>query len=173
MRLSNRFLAGISLAVLLSLDLSAQSISGTITGIVTDPSNAVVANAPLKLRDMQSGSTRDTITNHEGYYTFASVVPGAYEIIVSSPGFDTLNKKGITLGGGDKLNVNLTLKVGNTSNTVVVSGDADLVQPVDSGEKADRLTTKELDNFIQLGSNAAEYIKMMPGFGISNGTSKP
>ncbi len=52
-----------------------------------------------------------------------------------------------------------------------VTGDIDLVAPVDSGEKADRLTSKELDNFIQLGTNAAEYIKILPGFGISNGTS--
>jgi hypothetical protein len=42
---------------------------------------------------------------------------------------------------------------------------------VDSGEKSETLTTKELQNYIQVGSNAAEYIKIMPGFGLSNGTS--
>ncbi len=169
MRFSSRFSVGIALAVLSAVNLPAQSISGTITGIVTDPSGAVIANSQLKLRDTQSGSTRDTTTNSDGYYTFASVVPGAYEIIVSAPGFDTINKKGIALGGGDKLNVNLGMKVGNTSNTVVVTGDVDLVIPVDSGENSSRLTSKELENFIQLGSNAAEFIKIMPGFGISNG----
>ena len=46
-----------------------------------------------------------------------------------------------------------------------------MVTPVDSGEKTDRLTTKELESFIQVGTNAAEFIKIMPGFGISNGTS--
>ena len=171
MKFSSRFLVGIALAVLTAMNLPAQSISGTVTGIVTDPSNAVVANASLKLRDMQSGSVRDTVTNHDGYYTFASVVPGEYELIVSTPGFDTYDQKSITLRGGDKLNVNVVMKVGNTSNTVVVTGDVDLVQPVDSGEKADRLTSKELDNFIQLGANAAEFIKIMPGFGIANGTN--
>jgi hypothetical protein len=43
--------------------------------------------------------------------------------------------------------------------------------PVDSGEKSETLTTKELQNYVQVGSNAAEYIKIMPGFGISNGTN--
>ena len=43
--------------------------------------------------------------------------------------------------------------------------------PVDSGAKSDILTTKELQNFVQVGSNAAEYIKIMPGFGNQNGTS--
>ena len=137
--------------------LPAQSISGTITGIVTDPSKAVVTNAPLRLRDMQSGSVRDSVTNHEGYYTFASVVPGAYELTVSAPGFET-EKTDLTLRGGDKLNVNLTMRVGNTANTVIVNSDVDIIQPVDSGEKAHRLTSKELDNFIQLGANAAEFV---------------
>src|SRR5688572_16668324 len=120
--------------------LAAQSIYGTFTGLVSDPSNAVVASATIKLRDQQSGVVRETVTNSEGYYTFASVPPGAYEITVSSPGFETYSQTGISLGGGDKLNVNITLKVGNTANTVVVTGDVDIITPVDSGEKSDRLT---------------------------------
>jgi hypothetical protein len=152
-------------------DLPAQSIYGTLTGIVSDPSNAVVANAAIKLRDQQSGALRETVTNSEGYYTFASVPPGAYEITISSPGFETYSQTGIALGGGDKLNVNISLKVGNTANTVVVTGNVDIITPVDSGEKSDRLTVKELENFIQVGTNAAEFLKIMPGFGISNGTS--
>lgn len=151
--------------------VQAQSIYGTLTGIVSDPSKAVVPGATLKLRDEQSGSLRDTTTNADGYYTFASVPPGAYELTVSAAGFELYKQTGIGLGGGDKLNVNVTMKVGSTSNTVVVTGSADLVVPVDSGEKSDRLTSKELENFIQLGSNAAEFIKIMPGFGITNGTN--
>ena len=52
-----------------------------------------------------------------------------------------------------------------------VTGAADAITPVDSGEKSDTLTTKELKNYVQVGSNAAEYIKIMPGFGIQNGTA--
>ncbi len=171
MRHLHRFFAGIAFAAMLVTSLPAQSIYGTLTGIVSDPSQAVVAGAALKLRDQQSGSQRETVANSEGYYTFASVPPGTYELSVVASGFDTFQKPGIAMGGGDKLNVNVGLKVGNTANTVVVTGDVDLVVPVDSGENSSRLTTKELENFIQLGSNAAEFIKIMPGFGISNGTS--
>jgi len=156
---------------LLPVTLPAQSIYGTLTGIVSDPSQGVVAGANIVLKDENSGSRRDSKTNAEGYYTFASVPPGAYQLSVTASGFEELRQTGIQIGGGDKLNVNVTLKVGATTETVVVSGDADAVVPVDSGEKTDRLTTKELENFIQLGTNAAEFIKIMPGFGISNGTS--
>ena len=154
-----------------AMQANAQSIYGTLTGIVSDPSQAVVANAKMALRDQQSGSRRETKTNSEGYYTFISVPPGTYEVLVSTPGFEEFRETGIKIGGGDKVNVNITLKVGNTTETVVVSGDVDQVALVDSGEKSERLTTKELESFVQLGANAAEFIKIMPGFGISNGTS--
>ena len=52
-----------------------------------------------------------------------------------------------------------------------MAGTVDQLAPVDSGEKSSTLTTKELQNYVQMGSNAAEFIKIMPGFGISNGTS--
>ena len=165
-------LAGrVACAVMLATSLQAQSIYGTLTGIISDPTQAVVANATLKLKDEQSGSQRETKANGEGYYTFVSLPPGIYQLTVTSSGFDTHKETGIKILGGDKINVNVGLKIGNTANTVVVTGDVDLVTPVDSGEKTDRLTTKELESFIQVGTNAAEFIKIMPGFGISNGTS--
>ena len=79
---------------------------------------------------------------------------------------------GIRLGGGERRNVNVTLAVGSTTQTVEVTADQDFaVATVDSGEKSFALATKELQNFTQVGSNAAEYIKIVPGFGIANGTS--
>jgi hypothetical protein len=170
MRRSHRFLVGIAFTALLATSLPAQSIYGTLEGIVSDPSGAVIAKAILKLRDQQSGSQRDTVANHDGFYTFVSVPPGTYQLTVSAPGFEAYKETGISILGGDKINVNVGLKVGNTANVIEVTATADLA-PVDSGEKSDRLTTKELDNFVQVGTNAAEFLKIMPGFGISNGTS--
>jgi hypothetical protein len=171
MLILKRLVAGVFLATLLAAEASAQSIYGSLTGIVSDPSQAVVAGATVRLRDQQSGSQRETTTNHDGYYSFVSVPPGGYQLTVTVSGFESYSQTGIAIGGGDKMNVNVTLKVGNTSSTVEVKGEFDVTVPVDSGEKSDRLTAKELENFIQVGTNAAEFIKLMPGFSISNGTS--
>src|SRR5215831_10857289 len=114
----------------------AQSIYGTLTGIVSDQSQAVIANAVIRLRDQQSGSQRETKTNNDGYYSFVSVPPGGYQMTVTVPGFEVYSQTGIAILGGDKINLNVAMKVGNTSNTVEVKGDVDLVTPVDSGEKA-------------------------------------
>jgi hypothetical protein len=166
-----KFLAVVALLWAFSASLSGQSIYATLTGVVTDPSQALVAQATVRLKDQQSGSMRDTVTNREGYYTFASVPVGTYELTVEITGFETYREPDIALGGGEKRNVNVTLKVGSTTESVVVEGTADVLTPVDSGEKSATLNQKQLENFVQVGSNAAEYIKIMPGFGISNGSS--
>jgi hypothetical protein len=167
------FLVGLALLILSAVNLSAQFTSATLTGVVSDPSGAVVPQAKVKLVNEKTGDARDTVTNNDGYYTFAGMAVGdlTYKLTVEAKGFVTYDAPGIQLLGGEKRNVNVALKVGNTSETVEVLGVADTIVPVDSGEKSETLTTKELENYVQVGSNAAEFIKIMPGFGIQNGTS--
>ncbi len=156
---------------LLTAPLPAQSIYATLTGVVSDPSGAVVGQATVRLRDAKSGSLRETVSNGDGYYTFASVPVGTYDLTVEAKGFQLYKGTGIELGGGEKRNVNVALNVGTTGEMVEVTAVADSVTPVDSGEKSSTLTTKELQNFVEVGSNAAEFLKIMPGFGIQNGLS--
>lgn len=166
-----RTFIAVAMLALLALQLPAQGIYATLTGVVTDPSTAVVAKATVRLINAESGSQRETVTNAEGYFTFASIPVGAYNLSVEANGFQLYKATGLMLGGGEKRNVDVTLQVGATTQTVEITGAADRIAPVDSGEKTSTLTTKELQNFITVGSNAAEFIKIMPGFGISNGTS--
>ncbi len=168
-----KFLVGILLFVLLAANIQAQSLFGTLTGIVSDSTGAVVPGAKVTLKNEQSGSSRDTLTDNDGYFTFASVSVGdfTYEVLVEAKGFSNYKGTGVAILGGEKRNLNISMALGSTSETVTVAGVADLAVPVDSGEKSSVLTTKELQNYIQVGSNAAEYIKIMPGFGIQNGTS--
>ncbi len=168
---ATKCLAGMALLFLTTASLPAQSIYATLTGVVSDPSQALVVGATVRIRNEQSGSARETVTNREGYYSFVSVAVGTYELTVEASGFAAYKESGIALGGGEKRNINVTLKVGATTESVVVTGTPESLVPVDSGEKSTTLNVKELDNFISVGSNAAEFIKIMPGFGIQNGTS--
>jgi len=166
-----KIFVGLALATFLAANLPAQGIYATLTGVVADQSQAVVPQAKVILKDSQSGSLRDTVTNNDGYFTFASVPVGTYELSVEAKGFTTYKVTGITLSGGEKRNVDAKLTLGATIEAVEVTGEVDKVAPVDSAEKSDLITNKELQNYIQVGSNAAEFIKIMPGFGIQNGTS--
>ena len=151
--------------------LLGQGIVATLTGVVSDPSGAVVANAKVTLKNAESGSLRDTVTNGDGYFTFASVPVGTYNLSVEAQGFQTYKADGIALGGSEKRNLNISLSIGSASQTVEVNAQELPLVTVDSAEKSYTLQTKELQNLVQVGSDAAEYIKIMPGFGVQNGTS--
>ncbi len=170
---SMKLLVGVAIFLLVAGYLPAQSIYATLTGVVSDPSGAVIPGAAVKLVNEASGSQRVTETNSDGYYTFASVAVGdyTYALTVEVKGFQTYRASGIGLGGGEKRNMNVVMTVGAPSQTVEVTGVADSLVPTDSGERSSTLSNKELENLIIVSSNAAEFIKITPGFGISNGTS--
>ena len=151
--------------------LRAQGIFGTLTGVVSDPSGAVIADAKVTMKDAVSGSARETTTNGDGYFTFASVPVGTYNVSVEAKGFEVYKADGIALGGSEKRNLNIQLTVGAAEQTVEVSAQDTPLVVTDSPEKSFTLESKELENLTQVGSNAAEYIKIMPGFGVQNGSS--
>ncbi len=151
--------------------LVAQGVFATLDGVLTDPTGAVVPNAKITLTDAVSGSARDSVTDSAGFYNFVSVPVGTYNLSVAAPGFKDYAATGIALGGGEHKSVNVTLTVGTADQTVSVNAENIALATTDSGERSFALSTKELENFTQVGSNAAEYIKIVPGFGIQNGTS--
>lgn len=167
-----KVLVGVALLTCLATRLPAQSLFATLTGVVSDPTGAVVPGASVKLINEGSGSTRDTLTDAQGYYSFVSVAVGnfTYKVAVEAQGFETYQATSITLLGGEKRNLNVVLKLGSKAETVEVSAQVQLVSTLDSGEKSETLTSKELTDYVQVGSDAAEFIKIMPGFGIQNGT---
>ena len=146
---------------------SAQSIFATLTGTVADASGAVVPGASVTLTNTASGDVRKSVSNQEGYYTFTSVPTGTYDLLVEAKGFQSVRETGIAFTGAEKRNVNSVLQVGAATAEVRVVGVADIIAPVDSGEKSSTLTEKQLQDFSAVGRNAAEFIKVMPGFAIA------
>src|SRR6202021_2684115 len=77
-----------------ALQVWAQTITtGELAGTITDPSGAVVANAPVQLKSLDEGSVNTQNTTSSGYYHFAYLKPGNYSVTVSAPGFQASEKK--------------------------------------------------------------------------------
>jgi hypothetical protein len=148
--------------------LRAQSIYGTITGTVYDPSGAVVANASVVLKNVASGDVRKGAANSDGYFSFSSVPTGSYSITVESAGFQKTVTEGIELTGAASLTFPIKLAIGSATTEVKVEGIADQIIATDSGEKSITLTEKQLQDFSIVGRNAAEFIKILPGFAPRN-----
>src|SRR3954471_5769393 len=98
MGMSLRKLAAIAALVCLLLPLTAvaQSIvSGDVTGVVTDPSGAVVPNATVTIKNDNTGETHTTTANGAGVYRFAFLKPGSYTLTANASGFQTTTQRAV------------------------------------------------------------------------------
>ena len=138
----------------------AQNVTGTLTGTVADPSGAVVPGATVLMKNTASGDERRTVTNNDGFFSINAVQPGDYTVTIKAQGFEAYAQEGVHFDAGDKRNLsNIALKVGSSAETVTVSGTAEELTPVDSGEKSIVIGQKQLENIAIVGQNAAEFIK--------------
>src|SRR5271168_2227900 len=97
--------------------LRAQStISGYVTGVVSDPSNAVVNNASVTLKNSDTSFTQTSNTGSDGVFHFGYVPPGKYQLSVTATGFSTAEQTiEVTVGQSTKADVQL--KVGSSAST--------------------------------------------------------
>src|SRR6478752_3103528 len=85
----------------------SQSISGTLTGTVTDPSGAVVPQAKVNLKNEGSGDLRRTVSNSDGFFTFAAVPAGIYEVTIEAPGFLNYQLSGLSIQASERRNLDV------------------------------------------------------------------
>ena len=111
----------------LAAPLFAQLSSGTLTGIVSDPQDARVPGVALKLINEDTGLINAAASNEQGEYTFSLLPSGRYKITAEKPGFSTLNRTGLTIELGRVVRLDLTIAVGQVSESVQVTGAAPLL----------------------------------------------
>src|SRR3954449_6365919 len=125
-------LAMLATAVLLTTFAQAQVDTGSITGIVSDPSGAVVSGAKVTLTNPGTGSALTTTTGSDGSYTFSPVRIGTYKLDVASQGFKTVSQSDVRVNVGANVLINFTLTTGSTSETVEVTAAAPVLQTQDA-----------------------------------------
>ena len=135
---------------------SAQEITGTITGTVTDQTGAALPGASVIAKDLGKGVSTEVVTTREGRYTFPFLSNGSYEITFSMSGFRPHAAR-VNLHVNDRLEINASLKIEGTSETVEVTAAAQLIQPgpaVQNLMGATQLQELPLNNrnFVQLAT---------------------
>src|SRR5690348_14417975 len=141
---------------------TGQSItSGDVTGTITDPSGAVIPNATVTLKSTESGATQTRSTNPQGYYRFALVSPGAYNLSVDVPGFQSTQKQ-VTVAVGQANIVNLQLAVGQASQTVEVSAGGEVVQ-AENAEVSTTMSPLQVAAVPNPGNDLSYIVQTSPG----------
>ncbi|HTP88919.1 MAG TPA: carboxypeptidase-like regulatory domain-containing protein, partial [Bryobacteraceae bacterium] len=129
------FLAGLCLAVLIlcQVPVSAQNATGSLSGTVTDSSNAVVPDATVVLKNEATQTVRQSVSNGSGYFNFAAVPPASYTLTVSASGFTTWEERNIPFTQGASVTIpNIVLQVGGTKSEVAVVAANDVIVPTDT-----------------------------------------
>ncbi|MDX2181838.1 MAG: TonB-dependent receptor [Bryobacteraceae bacterium] len=118
-----RILYVFCVALLLALPISAQTL-GDITGIVTDSSGAVVANATVTITNKGTGASREAKSNDSGLYAFPALTPGLYDLKAVAAGFKTSTFTNVELQVQQSLRLDFDLAVGQVSESVEVNAAA-------------------------------------------------
>jgi hypothetical protein len=128
------------------LPLAAQEARGTLLGRVTDSTDALVVGARIEAQNVDTGVKLSSITNRTGDYIFPLLVPGNYTVRAEHPGFKTFTRSGIVLRVNDQVSINVTLEIGQSTQTVEVKADSPLLDTSSAsfGQVIDSRTINEL-----------------------------
>lgn len=159
------------LAVVLSFStgLFAQLDQGAVTGTVTDPQGRAVPNAVVKLVNLGTNFQMQQRTNSSGVYVFEPVNIGHYKLTVSAPGFATASRTGLEVNVDQRLNLNVTLKVGKQLQTVEVHGKGTLLQS-QQASTGQVMPSKMINDLPLSGRNYVFVAQLAAGVHASNGS---
>ncbi|HYO84076.1 MAG TPA: carboxypeptidase regulatory-like domain-containing protein [Bryobacteraceae bacterium] len=169
---STALLAGMCNGLLL-----AQSSLGTITGLVSDSSGAVVPNAAVVATNTATRVRAQTVTSSTGNYVIPSLQVGPYEISVAVPGFKTFARTGVNLSSNDNLRVDVVLEVGQAAERVQITAEAPPLK-TESTEVSTTMENKLVTDMPLAAAgigggmrNAFSIMMMMPQVKSGNGES--
>jgi hypothetical protein len=162
---SNRLALRVLLIVMCALGLGmahAQSTnSGDIRGTVTDSTGALLPEVTVTVVNNDTGITKVLTTNRDGLYDTSSIVAGNYRITFEKSGFSKFERSSISLDVGIST-VNTSLKVGSTSDQVVVETDIPLLS-TESGEQSTTLEAKTMAQLPQVTQDWENFVILLPG----------
>jgi hypothetical protein len=152
----------LAVCILFSSQLRAQVAGATLSGTVNDPSGAVVPNAQVSARNTATGVARTATTDSAGFYSIPNLLPGAYEVTVTAPGFSTAVQSSIELAVGAQQQLNIPMKIGETTQRVQVTEAAPAVQLTSStlSGEVEAQTVRELP---LNGRDWTQLITLSPG----------
>ena len=148
--------------VLLALALASASITGSISGVVTDKSGAVISGASVVATDTTTGVKTTQKTDAKGFYNLPTLAVGTYDLEITQVGFKTYRQTGLVIDANSALRVDASLAVGSINEKIEISTEAAQVetQSTQMGEviEGTKITSVPLN-----GRNFIDLLTLQPG----------
>lgn len=149
-------------AVLLSVPMFSQTVTGRILGTITDSTGAAIRGAAVTITDTERGTTRNLSTDDSGAFVAPNLLPGTYKVRAEFKGFKTVERVNITLEVAQDVAINLTLPPGQANETVVVTEEVPLLNTTTS-TLGGTLSNKEINELPLNGRNYENLLQLRPG----------
>lgn len=163
-RLSWGILAALTLVLLLPQPARAQVLYGSIVGNVKDQTGAAIPGADVTITHVETGRVRTAITNDVGAYDFPTVRTGTWTLKVNMPGFKEFVKTGVQVSLNTVTRENVTLEIGEVSETLTITSEAAVLQ-TDRAEVRAEIPEKALKDLpVPIGRNYQALFGTLPGF---------
>jgi Carboxypeptidase regulatory-like domain/TonB-dependent Receptor Plug Domain len=172
------YLAIIILACAETVSAVRAEDDASIAGIVRDVSGAGIGSASVHIKNVETGTERDLMTDEDGRFHAIALVVGSYELAVDKPGFRTERLTGISLVVGERKEISLTLKIGDVQQIIEVTSEPDLLAATtedSSGLVGERqvkdlpLNGRSYDQLLTLNPGIVNYTSQRAGgTGTSN-----
>jgi hypothetical protein len=146
--------------------------TGTLDGIVSDPTNAVIQNSSVELKDVHSNAVRSTKSNSSGVFSFSGVPTGDYQLLIQAKGFRPQEITGIHMNPGDQRSyrqIKLVVAVSG-AESIIVTATAGGIISTDSGESSSLISSEDIEHLAIEGRDVSELLKILPGMSIVQGT---
>jgi Carboxypeptidase regulatory-like domain len=158
-------LLGVCLMFALAVAVASAQENSQVTGIVTDPTGAVVPNSSISLDDSATGKSRNTVSDSAGIYTFSNLGVGTYTLTVAVSGFQTFKKTNLIINVASSVKENVQMTLGSNSQTVTIQANALHLQ-AESNEVSNLITGKQVTELATNGRNVTQLAAL--GLGVSN-----
>ena len=150
------FLRAVAVSLLLSVFTFAQTPSGEISGVISDPNGSVVAGVKVVLTNIATNAAREVQTNESGLYSFPALPPASYTLKAEKAGFRGVERKNIEVLIGSANRIDFTLEVGEMTSVVEIAGGAPILQ----SENASIGTVIENRSIVELPLNGRNYLQL-------------
>ncbi len=143
-----------------------QEFRATLQGTVSDPTGAAVPNATVTLRSNDTGQERSDTTDADGHYLFTFVVPARYSLSIRADGFKTLQRENVSLSVNDSLRVDVELSLGQSTETVQVTGEVTTVEAESSSLGS--VVNKRIIEELPLKGHSSLFLYMLAAGVVGN-----
>jgi len=148
--------------LVLSALCAGQTEVATLSGRVTDPGGGVIAGVEVKADNIETNTTRSTMTTGEGVYVLPNLQPGRYRLIVRKEGFNQIVKTEIILHVQDTLAENFILQIGSVDQSITVVAEDGLVS-TESAAVGTVIDRQFVENMPLNGRSFQSLILLTPG----------